>query len=342
MAGNGASQSGLLTAEGRHPYSEVPATNPFFEYPKIPLWSPTRSVARRRRPPAAASSTVSLWKQERAGHREGVLVTGLHLFVRAVAQGMMSQYLSDSIVAADRSVAAVLSYERAPSRAQSTAEKVRPSSSCSGTVCSWSMVGLTIVVACTRECRHAKCYLGRVLKHACALFMTNIPLPHNSPRCCCIVVKCLPRRQGVPPEASVRRAHRFRAHHPARERHAPTHRCLPMLDKPEHRFPMAIRPVQTPIQSAKASQRCTRPLKSHPLAGVWMCDGPSPNAHVQGAPGRSEDAMWKGPTSEAGSGYSYPETAVTSRIAESISETELNFFMSKIATLEEEVCSRCC
>lgn len=45
--------------------------------------------------------------------------------------------------------------------------------------------------------------------------------------------------------------------------------------------------------------------------------------------------MWKGPSSEAG--YSYPETAVTSRIAESISETELNFFMSKIAMLEEEV-----
>mmetsp|Transcript_5612 Transcript_5612/g.14294 ORF Transcript_5612/g.14294 Transcript_5612/m.14294 type:complete len:232 (-) Transcript_5612:12-707(-) len=124
-------------------------------------------------------------------------------------KGMMSQYLSDSIVAADRSVAAVLSYERAPSRAQSTAEKA----------------------------------------------------------------------------GSAARSQRT---------------------------------AGASVSGASPRQR-------------------APRSNASGAPGRSEDAMWKGPTSEAGSGYSYPETAVTSRIAESISETELNFFMSKIATLEEEM-----
>lgn len=49
----------------------------------------------------------------------------------------------------------------------------------------------------------------------------------------------------------------------------------------------------------------------------------------------SASGLWKGPSSEAGE--SYPETAVTSRVAGSVTESELNYFMSKIGQLEAKV-----
>jgi len=58
-----------------------------------------------------------------------------------------------------------------------------------------------------------------------------------------------------------------------------------------------------------------------------------PSAKPRGS--ETSGVRWRGPSSE--SGYSYPETAVTSRVAESISESELNMFMSKITMLENEM-----
>ena len=48
----------------------------------------------------------------------------------------------------------------------------------------------------------------------------------------------------------------------------------------------------------------------------------------------SHSSWWKAPGSEAGN--SYPETAVTSRVAGSVTESELQFFASKIGQLEQQ------
>jgi len=68
-----------------------------------------------------------------------------------------------------------------------------------------------------------------------------------------------------------------------------------------------------------------------PTPGAYPPRGSSRPPSMAG----SHSGWWKPPGSEAG--YSYPETAVTSRVAGSVTESELAFFASKIGQLEQQM-----
>eukprot|EP00192_Tetraselmis_astigmatica_P018317 CAMPEP_0117651480 /NCGR_PEP_ID=MMETSP0804-20121206/2115_1 /TAXON_ID=1074897 /ORGANISM="Tetraselmis astigmatica, Strain CCMP880" /LENGTH=238 /DNA_ID=CAMNT_0005457461 /DNA_START=236 /DNA_END=953 /DNA_ORIENTATION=+ len=88
-------------------------------------------------------------------------------------------------------------------------------------------------------------------------------------------------------------------------------------------------------QHGPVSPRKAAATASYAASRVSSARSPTKGQKSATSVAASNSEWWKGPSSEAGE--SYPETAVTSRVAGSVTESELHYFMSKIGQLEAKM-----